>query len=371
MILKTEQFKEVASTILYAVGVDKTAGNLELKVDGTTLFLNLTNNEYYVSYKFPLETPEVFEATVEAALFLNLISNITVETFMLTIADRTVVIKAGKSTYKVPLIYDNAVLMTLPKITLTNVTVEMPISNDILQSILNVNSRELSKVKNLDVNELQRLYYIDETGCFTFTNGACLNSFTLEKPVKLLLNEQIVKLFKLFNEDVAFKFGHDSDVSGVKTKVVFETSNIYVAAIINCDDLLINTVQGPCAAVKGFVSTTYSNHVVVSAADLSSAISRLILFTKNSGNNKVVPATIVLKDNEIHINDLLQNEEVIAIENDSYIEEGYNFTINLVDLKLAVDSFKNEHITINCGNHRSVVISCGAINSLVPEGRRN
>jgi hypothetical protein len=130
--------------------------------------------------------------------------------------------------------------MSLPVIKISNKTIEMPISFDILDSILNVNSKELAKVKKIEVNELQKMYYIDETGCFTFTTGACLNSFTLEKPVKLLLNEKIVKLFKLFKEDVLFSLGQDPLPNGTtRTKITLETADTYLAAIITSDDLLI------------------------------------------------------------------------------------------------------------------------------------
>ena len=44
-------------------------------------------------------------------------------------------------------------------------------------------------------NPIQRLYYMDERGAVTFTSGACINNFTLEKPVKILLNNKLVKLF--------------------------------------------------------------------------------------------------------------------------------------------------------------------------------
>ena len=167
MIIKTKEFKEAANKILLAANLDSNAANLELVVRNSSLYLNVTNKEYYVAVKFPIETEETFRAVVDANLFLNLISGITTETFSLTLKDNTVLLSAGKSKYKVAMIYENENLMTLPVIAIQNKTVEMGISNDILMSILNVNSKELLKTKYLDVSELNKLYYIDETGCFT------------------------------------------------------------------------------------------------------------------------------------------------------------------------------------------------------------
>ena len=80
------------------------------------------------------------------------------------------------------------------------------------------------------------------------------------------------------------------------------------------------------------------------------------------------PVTATIFDQEFIIKDRFENCEVITIENDySRAGEAYDFAINLIDLKLVVDSCKNEHITFNCGNHRSIVITRGAINNLIPE----
>lgn len=371
MVLKTKELKEVASKILIATGIDKSAANLELTAQDTSLFLNVTNKEYFCSVKYPLDEAVSLRAVVDAAQFLNLIAGLTADTFELTVKDTCINIKANKSNYKLAMIFENDHLMELPAIIIQNKTVEMPISNDILQSILNVNGKEIEKAKNLDVNELQKLYYIDETGAFSFTTGACLNSFTLEKPVKLLLNDRIVKLFKLFKDDVQFSLGQDAFPNGeVRTKVAFQTADTYVAAYVNCDNVLLSKIQGPCDATKRFISEKYDYSVVLSVTSLSAAISRLMLFTKNSidkANMAMVPATIEITADDFVITDTLGNTETVQVENGSFVADAYSMKINLFDLKNVLSSCKNEHITINCGNGRSVVINRGTINNLIPE----
>ena len=350
MIIKTKDFAEVANKIKEAVSLAENAANLEV-----------------------VETN--FAATVDASLFLDLVSQITAETFNLTVEGPALIVACGKSKYKLPMIYDNDKLMSLPVIKISNKTVEMPISFDILDSILNVNSKEIAKVKKMEVNELQKMYYIDETGCFTFTTGACVNSFTLEKPIKLLLNEKIVKLFKLFKDDVLFSLGQDPLPNGTsRTKITLETSNVYLAAIITSDDDLINKVQGPCIATKRFISEAYAHHVVLSAKEVSAAINRLMLFTKNSVdkvNMAFIPATIIISNDELVIKDKFGNMETVTVENGSYVDESYTMGINLADIKLITDSCKGEHVTMNCGNHKSVVFVRGNISNLVPECKKN
>lgn len=376
MILKTKTFQEAANKILLAVGVDKSAANLELAAKDTALYLRVTNREYYAAVKFDLEEPTEFRAVVDANLFLNLISGINTEEFTLTINDTNIAVKAGKSSYKLAMIYENDQLMTLPVIKLEpeETTVAMPISHDILMSILNVNGKEIQKAKRLDVNELQRYYYIDETGCFTFTTGACVNAFTLDKPIKLLLTDKVVKLFKLFNADVWMSYGHlvNSDNS-LQPIVVFQTEDVYVATRLLNDEGCIQKIKAPCDAMKNLIKEAYDHNLVLSASDLSAAISRLLMFHKNSSAKadlSFVPATVAFNNVDLIITDASgENSEVITIENGSSTPGNYSMGVNLIDLKAVLDSCKNEHITMNCGNKKSIIINRGTISNVIAETR--
>lgn len=376
MILKTKLFQEAANKILVAVGLDKSAANLELAAKDTKLYLRVTNREYYCAVGFELDNPIEFRAVVDANLFLNLISGINTEEFELNINDTNVVVKAGKSSYKLAMIYENDQLMKLPVIKLNKdqITVDMAISNDILMSILNVNGREIQKAKKLDVNELQRYYYIDETGCFTFTTGACVNAFTLEKPIKLLLTDKVVKLFKLFSTDVWMSYGHDVNTDGsLQPIVVFQTEDVYVATRLLNDETCIHKIKAPCDAMKNLVKEVYDHNLVLSASDMSSAISRLLMFYKNSSAKadlSFVPAVINFNSTELTISDVSgDNHEVITVENGSTTPNGYSMGVNLIDLKAVLDSCKNEHITMNCGNKKSIIICRANISNVIAETR--
>lgn len=368
MIIKTEDFQAAAKTILLAVGVDRNAANVEILAKDNILALNVTNTEYYVRVNFETETTEDFRVVVDAALFLDLVSGITTETFELNVTENGLEIKTGKSKYKIA---KSAELTSLPVIKLENKTVEMNISEGILKSILNVNGKEILKAKAIDVTELRKLYYITDSGCFTFVTGACVNKFTLEKPIKMLLNDRIVKLFKLFKTDVYFSYGYDLEPDGkMSTKVTFETENIYVAAKINCDDQLLSNMEKYYAAAVGLGEQTYATHVVVSVNALSSAISRLMRFAKNSDSNTnmaTIPATVKFEGDSMSIIDSAGNEESVVFENGSYITEAYPMSINIVDLKLVLDGCTDAHISLSSGNHKSVLISYGTSYSLIPE----
>lgn len=375
MILNVKDFKNVAKTILPAVdNKDVKAANLELVAKDNVLSLNVTNLEYYVSVKFALTSSESFRAVVKAQQFLDLIASLTVDEIELSIEATSIKITAGKSNYKLAMIYENGDLMELPTITLNNKTVEMSISNDILQSILNVNGKELLKAKALDkdkVSESQKSYYVTDEGCFTYVTGACLNSFKLEKPIKMLLNDRVVKLFKLFDTDVDFSFGYDALPNGVlQTKIIFETENIYLAAIIVNNDILLNQVLGPYNATKNYLGENYTNKLVVSVNDLNSAITRIMSFSKDDksvGDAKVFAATFTIDNNDLIITDSIDNCEAVKIENNIVADTNYKMTLNLNDVKLLLDGCSSDFITLNFGNHKSVVFSRPNISNLIPE----
>lgn len=376
MILKTKTFQEAANKILVAVGLDRAAANLELAAKDTALYLRVTNREYYVAVKFDLQEPTDFRAVVDANLFLNLISGINTEEFELTVKDNYVLVKAGKSNYKLAMIYENDQLMKLPVIKLDKdqVTIDMSIAQDILLSILNVNGKEIQKAKRLDVNELQRYYYIDETGCFTFTTGACVNSFSLEKPIKLLLTDKVVKLFKLFETDAWMSYGHQVNKdNSLQPIVVFQTESVYVASRLLNDDTCIQKIKAPCDAMKNLIKEPYDHTLVLSASDLAAAINRLLMFYKNSSAKadlSFVPALVDFTETELSISDLSgDNKEIITIENGSATPGNYSMGVNLIDLKSVLDSCKNEHITVNCGNHKSIIVNRGTISNVIAETR--
>ena len=377
MIIKTKDFKEVATKILLAADLDTNAANLELVARNSSLYLNVTNKEYYVAVKFPLETEETFRAVVNAGEFFDRVKHTDTETFNLTIKNDAVIFSGDTFKYKIEMIYENADLMTLPVITIQNKTVEMNISNDILKSILNINSKELLKTKYLDVSELNKLYYINKDGCFTFTNGACLNPFQLEKDVNLLLNDRIVRLFNLFKTDVKFTLGKDEIANGsIQTKVVLETEDTYLAAIIPGDDTLINKVKQPCDATKRYVDENYDHKLVISTDKLSKAINSFMSRSKNSkaGGEKVntayLPMAMNLENGKLVIKNKFDEYEIVEIKNESYSTGDYEMYVNLYDIKLVLDSCTVSEITLNCGNHRSIIISRGTVSNLIPEVRK-
>lgn len=373
MKLNTKNFKEIANKIVFAVDLDKSAAAVEIAVASGLVRLNVTNKEYYVSAALPIDNDEAsFRAVVDASAFLSLVGSLSSDEIDLSIDGAALKVSAGHSNYKMPLLFEGSEMKQLKPIVVEDATAAFNIKNSILQSILNVNRREIVKIKNLEVNELQRLYYIDETGCFTFNTGACFNSFTLERPVQMLLNDRIVRLFKLFSaEEVAFKLGYCRlDDGRLGTKISLVEDNMLVGAYITNAEELLNRVKAPASAAKSILQRNFTYFANIDVQKLSAAVNRLMTFTKNTtvnANMSLVKASVRLAD-RMYITDAIGNIEAVDFEAESVIPEECLFTINLTDIKYILEAYKTGIMCLKCmQSYNAIVTQHEQVSHLVPQ----
>ena len=361
MIFKTEVFRDVCSSILYAIDSSTLAtitDTLELVTEGKCLYLNVTNQEYYVSYKFELDHEEEFHATVSATLFLKLIDKLTTEFVELQLQENNILVKANGN-YKIPFVVEKeGQLLQLPPITINNVTNDFNIDYSILSSIADYNS------KNLDTSSMAKdvhtMYYIDQQGCITHTkHNACVNTFTLASDVKFLLNNRIVKLFKLFKncQTVNFKLGYDPLTETIiQTKVSFTSDKIKLTAIIRSDDILLNKV--PAAVIRGIADKSYPNKIILNTTEFLDAVSRLLLFNDSKLNAKPYSTFKFGIDGNLTIYDTNNNNyELISYQKGTELAGEYQMRVDLTDIKKIIENTDESIITLSCGDGKSGVIS--------------
>ena len=373
MIVQTEALKSICSKILTAVDsneISTITETLELICEQKILEVNVTNKEYFVKVKVNVDTDECFYASVNANLFLKLIAQITTDTIELIIKDTYLIVK-GNGTYKLPLIFDNDKLLRLTPIEINNITTSFNISSDILNSLLYYNSKEIAKV--VVSKPVQKLYYIDDQGAITFTSGACVNNFTLPYPVKLLFNNRLVKLFKLFkDEDVKFTLGHDSiNESIIQTKVRFETDSICITAILPCDDTLINSV--PVQKIRDRANNIYPYSITINKNALTQSINRLLLFSSGLGDKENIKpyGTFQFYNDYVTIHDSKrENKEDINYSNTISIDSNmYELVIDLTDLKSILDTCNEDYINLHFGDDQAIVVIRANIRNIIPQVR--
>lgn len=372
MILKTKKLQEVCSKILPAVESSELSSildTLQLKTVDKVLCLSVTNKEYYVEVKLDITDEVDFHATVSANLFLKLVSQLTAEDIELTVSDNVLNVKANGS-YKIPLIFEGEQLMELPVINIDNVVKEFDIPSGILNSILNYNTKELDK--GTISRPIQKFFYVDEKGAITFTTGACVNSFELAEPVKILLNKRLVKLFKLFQDcSVHFKLAYDavegsSDI--IQTKVQFAASDIVITSILSCDDSMLSQI--PVNAIRGRADNIYPHSVVLSKNDLMATLGRLMLFTSSSSEIDLKQNIMfVFGSDSVTVSDIKgENKEVLKYLNkESGIVDEYRANLDIMDLKLTLDTCVEPSITLSFGDGNAFILSRGSIKNVIPE----
>lgn len=372
MIIKTELLQKVSKQIAEAVEKTQlaigTGDKLELLAKGKTLLLNVTNDEYYVTINIALDVEDSLHAIVDAKLFLNLINNITTDQIELLTDDASLSIK-GNGKYKIPLVYDDfGDLLNLTEIKVANPTLEFDIGGDILNSILTFNTKEL--LKGNITKPTQRMFFIDNEGCITYTNGACVNTFTLQKPVKLLLNERIVKLFKLFNKTdvVHFTQGGDEENGLLITKIKLESENVKVVAKITHEDALFNEI--PIKAIRGRAFSSYAHSINLDRELTLKAINRLLLFKDyQTLKYQSTAGKFTFTQNGVSIADATStNIEKLEYVGSSLEEETtYECGLDLQVLKVTLESTQESFVTIKFGDHRGITVSYSTIVNVIPE----
>ena len=366
MIIKTSEFQEVCKSIMEAV--DTSAGGitatemLELKIVKGKLFLSVTNGSYFVTVSLGVDTDEELHAVISANLFLQLISKITTDTVELVAKENVLTVK-GNGSYKFPLVFDGDKLFALPELDIAEVTNSFAISNDILQDILKYNTKELQKSGIR--KPVQKMFYIDEQGALTFASGACVNKFNLEQPVKLLLSEKVVKLFKLFNsESVRLDIGFNEIANSIiQTRIRLKNDTVELTAITNNDDRDFSSI--PVSAIRGFTTANYTNKVIFNKQAVLDALGRLSIFAKKD----VVTLYTYLEfsDSKLVIYDTKkENFETIALEQ-SNVTEDYLCILNTNDFKITLDSIKEEFVTMRFGGSKAVVFERPNIVNVLPQ----
>ncbi len=373
MKISTEIIKSVCSDILAAVDssvLDEVAGLVQLEAHDKTLTFSVTNHNYYVSTKLDLPEPtEDFFATINAILFLKLISKSTTDFVDISISDKSVVVTSN-GTYTFPLVYKNMEILRLPVISIQNVTSEFNVPSSVFLSIFKYNSKEFTKVDSTTAKkkEIYRTHYMDDKGAITMSGGACVNNFTLEQPVKLFITDKVVKLFKLLPPDAPVKFtlGHNPTPAGtVQTVCSFCTDKVIITSVFPDASRLLATLQ--VEAIRTMSGTEFPYFVTLNKGLVSQSLERLLLFVDNL--EVVCTGKFVFYKNKLVIFDSQGvNTEEIPYENvvESIDDENpvvYNF--NLLELKLTIDNCE-EFININFGGAKHINILTNNVVNIVP-----
>ena len=220
------------------------------------------------------------------------------------------------------------------------------------------------KKKTSITSPLHQLLYIDDLGCITYNSGACVNSFSLEKPIRLIINEKIVKLFNLLKDDnIKFEMGFDSISNNLnQTKIRLSDSSTSISAIISLGDDRIN--QFPADNIRNRLKDNYPYNMVVDRNDLLKSIERLKLF---NNDNLYIPLEVNSNTLVIYDSDEFNFEKLSLLNNIDNLTDNYKFKIKISDFEVVLKSCIDKYLTIEFGNNQSIVIDRKNIKNILPE----
>lgn len=378
--IKTDKIKDLASKVAMGVDGDRTSPIselLEFELKDKNLTLKTTNKEYFLKAVIEnvTDSEEYFHATIIADTFLTLVSKTTTNEIKLDITDSALTFK-GNGKYTFPVVLEGDDVVRLPEIPFEKDenSVEFNISGDTLKSILDFNSKELNK--EVAVDPIQKYYYFDNEGALTFVEGACINEFKVEsnKDFKLLLNERLVQLFKLFAGQqvnttiVKTETSFEDEEVTYQNKIRFEIPNIQLTAIVPDSDL-VN--KYPALQVRALANIVYPDQINLSKTNLLESLDRLSIFDKKAGGNKIdlkKCGRINFFNDHMEIESMKDgNIEILSYNNETKCNNDFTSYVSLSDLVKHGNISMADNIVLHFGTGDAIMMQRKNLKQVIPE----
>ncbi len=369
MKLKLSNLQDVCAKMSKALdidGFDPITNALELIATSSdsNLRMALTNYEYYVEGRVDTLINEDFIATVSADVFFKLISQLSTEEVSLSCDNNTVIITSN-GTYRLPMLFNDDVPLKIPSITFDKVEKVVNVSRPDMMSVLTYNSREL--IKEYDKKPVQRMYYLDDKGCITFTSGACVNNFSIQGGNQVLLSSKVINLFRLFRDSqIEWTFGECS-MSGMTVKLLGLSDSVFsIVARINDDNSLIESI--PKELIRNMAADKYPYTVILNKVQLLNAVERLLLFmpkdnfSKPYGKFEFMDTSVIIRDRlDVNMEKVFYSDDLV------FNGEPITIILDFNDIKTILEGVKDKDVTIKFGNGVSVLIQYSHITNIIPE----
>lgn len=380
IIIKTDKIKDIANKVAISVDGERTSPIselIELELNNKNLTLKTTNKEYFfkTTIKDVTNTDEYFHVTIVADTFLTLITKTTSNEIKFEIVNNNLVLY-GNGKYTFPLVLDNDQVVVLPEIEFkeTGNEIKFEIDGNILKSIYEFNSRELNK--EVAVDPIQKYYYLDNKGALTFVEGACISEFEINTtPFKLLLNERLVQLFKLFSGQkvnvtiLKEATNINTDDSQVfKNKIKFTIEDSELIAILPDSDLV---EKYPSIQIRALANIDYPGQVIISKTLLLEALDRLSIFNRKGSSTKVdlkKCGQLDFSNDSVKIISLKdQNSETIPYLNGSLKPFTFTSYVSLSDLTKHGNISLNDSIILYYGTGDAIMMQRKNLKQVIPE----
>lgn len=363
MIFRTEELIEKLKIFSSTSDIkynkfDTNASTLEIKTVGSEVHFIVGNSEYV--QKFIIQNVggvTDFDVSIESTPFFNLLFKTTTETVELTVDGKNLKFE-GNGTYTLPVIYIDMDMYHVQEIPIDNVTVDTTISYEVLEGIINYNSKQFDR--GMGVDAIQKLFYLDSDGCITFNTGAVVTEFKINAPLKLLLKMVVSDLFKNFrfnkSESIKMKIGHK--VSGnITYPVLYLEDNSYSLCMICPQDVLISNY--PVDKIRERATKDLGHEAVLDVNGFADALDRFKIFTSGIINLEIDQVGISLISGK--------NVEKILFDSSINLSEVYKLSVNLEYVYSILKTLPYKFMKLRFGDHQSLTVVTQNIFHVIPE----
>ena len=359
MIIRTDDILD-ACKFLKAM-TSKSANNvlsglIQIKADGKQFSLHMSDGIYDLIYK--TDCTDVFNCTISADLFLDLIPKISSETIEFSMKDTNLIL-SGSGKYKFPAVYDSREMIEIKTIDIENVTNSWTVSGDSLYSIYVYNTKQMA-FKDWK-SPVQKLFYLDKEGAITFTRGAVVNDFDLGADIKVALQDATVKFFSFTKgNDVDVEFGYTS-VNGVaQPRMKFTMGNFIATYILPITDKILSQI--PEAKIRERAHNNYDSSIVLDSLQIRDILDRLSIFMDDK-------QIIDFAFNGSRLQMKTTNDRILEdVYLTNSVSEPTEFKIDMKYFRSAIQSDYGKHFNMLFSqNDPAVVINFGNIYHVIPK----
>lgn len=367
MIIESKNVQVIAKKLAQIINIYPQLTTIRLRLNASSDLVNfdLSNAEISITCKYKLSTPEfnAFDVTVTAKTFVDYLAALATADVTLSCMDGYLRISSGKSKYKIALLA-SAVSSISPKLDDTQEVTKFSLTNAMLTSLIQVNAREFNRNKSCK-NPVNQIYYLSSIGCFNTANnfGACLNLFSTDLNIELLLSQSLVKLLGTSELDWSCEAQQNKTLSIAQNVLHLTNDNFDILTYQPADPKVRSTLVTMFSKMKQLTTGFHSNILSLKVVDLTQALNRLALAAKHDSlaldNQKIVKLAAV--DNQLTIIDSVGNTELLALEADTQLTGSCTFGVILKDFQTVVTSCEDETIRLALNNGAPVVCEFGQI----------
>lgn len=360
MKIKTEVIKEMINKVYKGVGNNKLipiTGLITVLLENKVFSLISTTGQSQLIVKTETDEDD-FVVSVKADVLYELIQKTTSEFMTLNIQENGLEVSGnGRYLIDIPLDEEGKVI----KINFNQIEKSKVIDKINMKELrYAINIHKPSVAETMDVYSLTGFYFEPEIMITTNALVACVSNITYFKNKKILIPNDIVKLFDVFG-DTDVKFTFDKELN-------FE---INADNIILCGKLMEEVESYPVTAIQNLANSESNNYVKINKKELLQAVDRLNIFVDEYDKNAV---RVVFSEKALRLKNLKDSSFEILDVIETNIKKDTSVTLDVCLFENQLNAYPEDIVSIYFGAKNSIKLisenRSQIIATLIDEGKK-